>query len=282
MLLAGAAWGQDAPAVAFKVSLALEERRLDPDRPMPLRFTIENPTDKELDVDVPADWLDGLELVDDQNRKVKSAGAAPAKLATLKVQPRSFFGKVVDIAPALRGLSFDEGVWKATWKWGGAVSNEVKPVVMREYVATVETNFGDIKVGFYPADAPRHVVNFLRNIRDKAYDDCRFYRVVTDVLVQGGPNSRTAVKGIPLEISERRHVYGALGMARATAPDSATTEFYLCLRDIPKLDGHYTVFGTVLEGSSVLAEIGKVKVEQERPKAEIVIKRITLAVKESK
>lgn len=282
LVLLGAAPAQESKPPTVKVSLQLEERRLNPDQAMPVRFTIENLTDQEVELDEPADWLDGLEIVDDQNRKVKVSGTNLSKARSVKVGPRGFVGRVVDISPALKGQSFDEGIFKLVWRWAGADSNDVRPVVMREWIATIETNFGAIKVMFHPEAAPRHVVNFLRLVRDKTYEDVRFYRVVPDFVIQGGPQGRTNMKGIPLEISERKHVFGALGMARGTPPDSATTEFYLCLKDVPQLDGRYTVFGQMIDGESVLADIGKVKTNGERPAVDVIIKKINLALKESK
>lgn len=282
LLLLGAAAPQDAKPATVRISLQVEEKRLNPDRAMPVRFTIENLTDQEIELDEPTDWLDGLEIVDDQNRKVKPSGANLTKARSVKVGPRGFIGRVVDIAPALKGQTFDEGTFKLVWRWGGVDSNEVRPVVMREWIATIETNFGAIKVMFYPDVAPRHVVNFLRLVRDKVYEDVRFYRVVPDFVIQGGPQGRTTMKGIPLEISERKHVFGALGMARGKAPDSATTEFYLCLKETPQLNGLYTVFGQTVDGEAVLTDIGKVKTADEKPAVDIIIKKITLSLKESK
>lgn len=127
----------------------------------------------------------------------------------------------------------------------------------------LETVEGDITLRLFPADAPRTTANFLRLVRTGFYDGLTFHRVVPGFVIQGGdPNSRDTDPfndgqggpgwTVPGEV-KRRHVKGALAMARM--PDvvnpkreSNGSQFYIALKDLPALDGGYTVFGEVVTG----------------------------------
>lgn len=148
---------------------------------------------------------------------------------------------------------------------GGGVKNEV---------AVMETDFGEIVLGFYPDDAPNHVSRFKQLARDGVYDGVLFHRVVPGFVIQAGdpltknPDTPRAKYGsggtgdsLTAEFNERRHVRGTLGMARSRDPNSADSQFYIALSTIPHLDGKYTVFGEVLRGMSVVDSIATVKTD---------------------
>jgi cyclophilin family peptidyl-prolyl cis-trans isomerase len=84
---------------------------------------------------------------------------------------------------------------------------------------------------------------------------------VQGVLIQGGDPKGDGTGGpgyaIKAEFSERSHTVGAVGMARSQDPDSAGSQFYICLKPLPQLDRQYTVFGQVIEGMDVAAAIQK-------------------------
>jgi cyclophilin family peptidyl-prolyl cis-trans isomerase len=86
----------------------------------------------------------------------------------------------------------------------------------------------------------------------KFYDGLVFHRYVQGFVIQGGDPTGTggggSGKNIPLEITAHKHVLGALGMARSQDPNSASCQFYVCLLDLPSLDGSYAVFGQVVKG----------------------------------
>lgn len=127
----------------------------------------------------------------------------------------------------------------------------------------LETAKGNITLRLFPEDAPRTTANFLRLVRTGFYDGLTFHRVVPGFVIQGGdPNSRDTDPfndgqggpgwTVPGEV-KRRHVKGALAMARM--PDvvnpkreSNGSQFYIALKDLPALDGGYTVFGEVVSG----------------------------------
>jgi cyclophilin family peptidyl-prolyl cis-trans isomerase len=132
-----------------------------------------------------------------------------------------------------------------------------------ESVWVLETAVGTIAVQLFPADAPRTVENVRRLANTGFYDGLTFHRVAPGFVVQGGdPNSRDENPfndgqggpgyTLPAEI-KRTHARGAVAMARRgdaenPARESNGSQFYIALKDLPQLDGAYTVFGQVLSG----------------------------------
>ena len=132
--------------------------------------------------------------------------------------------------------------------------------------AVIETKFGSITLTFFPDAAPGHVKNFLDLAKKGFYDGTTFHRVIPGFMVQGGdPNSKSPDKGrhgmggpgytIKAEFNKRPHKRGTLSMARAGNPDSAGSQFFICVKDAPFLDGQYTVFGEVANGMEVADKI---------------------------
>jgi peptidylprolyl isomerase/peptidyl-prolyl cis-trans isomerase B (cyclophilin B) len=111
---------------------------------------------------------------------------------------------------------------------------------------------GEIRLEFYPADAPKTVENFVTLAKKGFYDGLTFHRVVPDFVVQGGCPQGTGTGGpghtIKAEFNKQKHVRGSLAMARSQHPDSAGSQFYICYGPTPHLDGNYTVFGRVVSG----------------------------------
>jgi len=111
---------------------------------------------------------------------------------------------------------------------------------------------GEIRMEFYPEDAPRTVENFVTLAKKGFYDGLTFHRVVPGFVVQGGDPRGTGTGGpgytIKAEFNKRKHVRGTLAMARAQDPDSAGSQFYITFGPQPRLDGSYTVFGQVISG----------------------------------
>lgn len=120
----------------------------------------------------------------------------------------------------------------------------------------IATDRGDIVVALFPDDAPAHVAAFLKLVKAGFYDGLAFHRVEPGFVVQGGDPSGDGTGGpgyhLPAEFNARPHVRGTLAMARASDPDSAGSQFYLCLADARFLDGQYTVFGTMTGGFDAL------------------------------
>jgi peptidyl-prolyl cis-trans isomerase B (cyclophilin B) len=111
---------------------------------------------------------------------------------------------------------------------------------------------GEIRLEFYPADAPKTVENFVTLAKKGFYNGLNFHRVVPDFVVQGGCPKGNGTGGpgyqIKAEFSKQKHVRGTLAMARSQDPDSAGSQFYICYGATPHLDGQYTVFGRVVSG----------------------------------
>jgi peptidylprolyl isomerase/peptidyl-prolyl cis-trans isomerase B (cyclophilin B) len=118
-------------------------------------------------------------------------------------------------------------------------------------VITLEKG-GEIRLEFYPEDAPKTVENFVTLAKKGFYNGLNFHRVVPDFVVQGGCPKGNGTGGpgyqIQAEFNKQKHVRGTLAMARSQDPDSAGSQFYICYGTTPHLDGQYTVFGRVVSG----------------------------------
>ncbi|MBV8117801.1 MAG: peptidylprolyl isomerase [Candidatus Eremiobacteraeota bacterium] len=123
----------------------------------------------------------------------------------------------------------------------------------------IATGRGDIVVRLFPDDAPVHAAAFLKLVEAGFYDGLVFHRVEPGFVVQGGDPTGNGTGGpgytLKAEFNERPHERGTLAMARASNPDSAGSQFYLCLADARFLDGQYTVFGKMTEGFDALDAI---------------------------
>lgn len=122
-------------------------------------------------------------------------------------------------------------------------------------VVSIKTPKGTMVLELFPDSAPKHVESFLNLIRGEFYEDLTFHRVVEDFVIQGGCPNGTGTGGpgynLDAEFNERPHKKGTLAMARSQNPNSAGSQFYICLGRIPHLDGSYTVFGQLIKGHDV-------------------------------
>jgi peptidyl-prolyl cis-trans isomerase B (cyclophilin B) len=124
--------------------------------------------------------------------------------------------------------------------------------------ADIQTERGTIVVQLDGAAAPLTVANFVKLAKAGFYNGAMFYRVEDKPefrLIQGGRQGNGPGYSIKDEQSPRRHVAGAVAMAKTIEPDSAASEFYICINPIPQLDNRYTVFGKVVKGLDVAAQI---------------------------
>ena len=137
---------------------------------------------------------------------------------------------------------------------------------MAETKAIIETKFGKIELKFFPEIAPNHVNNFIELAKKGFYDGTTFHRVIPGFMIQGGdPNSKNTDKSthgmggpgfsVKAEFSDKPHKRGILSMARAANPDSAGSQFFICVADAPFLNKQYTVFGEVVSGMDVVDKI---------------------------
>jgi peptidyl-prolyl cis-trans isomerase B (cyclophilin B) len=137
---------------------------------------------------------------------------------------------------------------------------------MGDTKAIIETKFGNIELRFFPEAAPNHVNNFIELAKKGFYDGTTFHRVIPGFMIQGGdPNSKNPDKSrhgqggpgytVKAEFNDKPHKRGTLSMARAASPDSAGSQFFICVANAPFLDRQYTVFGEVVSGMEVADKI---------------------------
>ena len=132
-----------------------------------------------------------------------------------------------------------------------------KEVAPENAVAVIELEKGGrIVFEFYPKDAPNTVDNFIKLTNEGFYSGLKFHRVMPGFMAQGGCPLGTGTGGpgykIKAEFNSQKHLKGTVAMARAQHPDSAGSQFYICLEPQPSLDNKYTVFGQVIEGIDVV------------------------------
>ena len=118
---------------------------------------------------------------------------------------------------------------------------------------------GTIEMELYAKDTPITANNFIKLVNEKFYDGLKFHRVEPGFVVQTGDPKGTGMGGpgytIKDEKSPYKHVRGAVGMAKSSLPDSAGSQWYICLDDASFLDGNYTVFGKVIKGMEYVDKI---------------------------
>jgi peptidyl-prolyl cis-trans isomerase B (cyclophilin B) len=156
---------------------------------------------------------------------------------------------------------------------------------MKEKKAVIRTQLGDITLKFFPEEAPNHVNSFMELANDGFYNGTTFHRVVPGFVIQGGdPNTKSEDRSkhglggpgytLKAEFSKIPHKRGILSMARAADPDSAGSQFFICVADAPFLDEQYTVFGEVTEGMDVVDKI----VAQPRDPRDNPVERVEMTV----
>ena len=137
---------------------------------------------------------------------------------------------------------------------------------MKEHLF-IETNFGTIEIAFFPDKAPKHVEAIKKLANQGFYDETLFHRVIPNFMIQGGdplskqPNRALHGTGgpdfnIPAEFNDISHKRGICSMARSQHKDSgAGSQFFICVANVPYLDGQYTVWGEVIRGMDVADKI---------------------------
>lgn len=157
---------------------------------------------------------------------------------------------------------------------------------MSDTRAVIETKFGNIELKFFPEVAPNHVSNFIELAKKGFYDGTIFHRVIPGFMIQGGdPNSKNPNKAshgtggpgysVKAEFNEKSHKRGILSMARSADPNSAGSQFFICVADALFLDRQYTVFGEVVSGMEAADKI----VSQPRDPRDNPNERIEMKVK---
>jgi peptidyl-prolyl cis-trans isomerase B (cyclophilin B) len=166
-------------------------------------------------------------------------------------------------------------------------------------VAVIKTSEGEMVVQFWTDAAPNTIENFKKLAREGFYDGTIFHRIVKGFMIQGGdPNSKDPAKEnsygqggpsykIKAEFNDHSHQRGVISMARSSDPDSAGSQFFICLAPVPRLDHQYTTFGKLIKGDDVLEKIGDTPVtrnssgENSKPTKRVVIESIKIVPADS-
>ncbi|MFL6597770.1 MAG: peptidylprolyl isomerase [Chthoniobacterales bacterium] len=176
---------------------------------------------------------------------------------------------------------------------------EKTPMNSSNEVAVITTSEGDMVVQFWTDAAPNTVENFKKLARQGFYDGTIFHRIVKGFMIQGGdPNSKDPAKensygeggpgyNIKAEFNDHSHDRGVISMARGPDPDSAGSQFFICLAPVRRLDHQYTTFGKLIKGENVLEKIGDIPVtknsmgEASKPTKRVVIESIKIVPADS-
>ena len=176
---------------------------------------------------------------------------------------------------------------------------EKTPMNSSNEVAVIKTSEGDMVVQFWTDAAPDTIENFKKLARQGFYDGTIFHRIVKEFMIQGGdPNSKDPAKensygqggpgyNIKAEFNDHSHDRGVISMARGPDPDSAGSQFFICLAPVHRLDHQYTTFGKLIKGQDVLEKIGDIPVtrnsmgEPSKPTKRVVIESIKIVPADS-
>jgi peptidyl-prolyl cis-trans isomerase B (cyclophilin B) len=165
---------------------------------------------------------------------------------------------------------------------------------MSNEVAVIKTSAGEMVVEFWPDVAPKTVENFTTLTKKRFYDGTCFHRIVKGFMIQGGdPLTKdlnredewgTGGPGhrVKAEFNARSHERGVLSMARSSDPDSAGSQFFICLGNASFLDRQYTAFGKLIKGDDVLGRIGETPTraggggEKSKPLSRVAVESIRI------
>lgn len=176
----------------------------------------------------------------------------------------------------------------------GAEATKSQSAANSDEVAIIQTSDGPMVVQFWADAAPRTIENFKKLARSGFYNGTTFHRIVKGFMIQGGdPLTKDPAKEsdygnggpgyqVKAEFNQHDHVRGVISMAREKDPDSAGSQFFICLAPVPRLDGKYTTFGKLIKGDDVLTKISEHPVkknpagEMSQPLDRVVIRSIKI------
>ena len=166
-------------------------------------------------------------------------------------------------------------------------------------VAVLKTSQGEMVIEFWPDVAPKTVANFIKLAKSGFYDGTAFHRIIDGFMIQGGDpltkdpsmedrwGTGHADERIKAEFNDRNHVFGVISMARSADPDSASSQFFICLGPTPQLDGKYTAFGKLIKGEDTLRKLGKTPVgrspsgEPSKPASRVALESVKIVPADS-
>jgi cyclophilin family peptidyl-prolyl cis-trans isomerase len=197
----------------------------------------------------------------------KETGQPRPKERPDRLPAGGFFGTVIDVARHFPVLA-EPGRYTLVYGSGEIESNSVELNVIPQYepdsthTAVIKTAFGEMTLEFFAEDAPLTVKNFVDLARQGFYDGLTFHYVRPGDMIMGGDpaGDGTGGSGFSLrgEFNRHKHLAGTVGMVRAADPNSASSQFYICLIPQPDRDGRFTAFAQVVEGMDVLNRLAEV------------------------
>jgi peptidyl-prolyl cis-trans isomerase B (cyclophilin B) len=151
------------------------------------------------------------------------------------------------------------------------------------YTVELDTTKGPIRLALDAQAAPGHVKNFVALAQVGFYNNVAFHRIIKGFMIQGGCPQGTGTGGpgytIKAEFNRTPHVPGVLSMARTNDPDSAGSQFFVCLGKHTHLDGQYTAFGRTADEESLntVKAIGEVPTgSNDKPREPVTIRKATV------
>lgn len=170
--------------------------------------------------------------------------------------------------------------------------DQVEKAEKSDDIVVIETDFGIIEFGLFHDAAPLNVENIVKLVKRDFYNGTTFHRVVPDFVIQGGDpltkdknpaNDGTGGPGYYIKdeySKDVKHLKGTVALAKA-AENQNGSQFYICLKKLPFLDGKYTIIGQVIKGMDVVEKIAKVKTGKgDRPIENVTMKKVYMKEKE--
>lgn len=194
------------------------------------------------------------------------ACGAPAEQAAESTAAAPAAESTEETTPVEAAETTDEAAEPTTASEGEAKPAEKSAADYVDKVVELRTDLGTIAIRFFPDVAPNHVKNFIDLSESGFYNGTKFHRIIPGFVIQGGdPNTKDkdpstwgtggSGKRLKAEFSPIRHRRGILSMARSMDPDSASSQFFVCVADAGALDNQYSVFGEVVSGMDVVDKI---------------------------
>ena len=161
-------------------------------------------------------------------------------------------------------------------------------------VAVMKTSEGEMVFQFWTDAAPATIENFKKLAKSGFYDGTSFHRIVNGFMIQGGdPLTKDPAKEdlfgtgdpgykVKAEFNDHKHERGVLSMARSSDPNSAGSQFFICLAAVRHLDNQYTTFGKMIKGEDVLEKIARTPVvmsgsgEKSKPTKRVTIESLKI------
>jgi cyclophilin family peptidyl-prolyl cis-trans isomerase len=150
----------------------------------------------------------------------------------------------------------------------------------KRYIATLDTNHGEIVIDLDAERSPQTVNNFVYLARDGYYDGVVFHRVIENFMIQGGDPTGTGTGGPGYKFRDElegagRYTRGTVAMANA-GPNTNGSQFFICHTDVG-LPHSYTIFGQVSSGIETVDSIASTATDRnDRPQSEVVINKVSI------